>query len=67
MKQPTSMDAAGPLVTPVTVILQATLRRPATEQDTHIFTKIQRWNESLRGLALAMIKLMSHTAPMQST
>lgn len=36
------MDAAGPLVTPVTEVLQATLRRPATEQDAHIFTKIQR-------------------------
>jgi len=34
------MDAAGPLVTPVMVVLQATSRRPATEQDAHIFTKI---------------------------
>lgn len=28
---PTSMDAAGPLVTPVTVVLQATSRRPASK------------------------------------
>jgi len=61
------MDAAGPLVIPVMVVLQATLRRPATEQDTHIFTKIlRRIAERIptRIRELTMIKLISHIAPM---
>jgi len=61
MKQFTLMDAAAPLVTPVIVVLQATLRRPASKQDEHTFIKILRRaaeHESLRGFALAMIKLI---------
>lgn len=52
------MDAAGSLVTPVRVVLQATSRRPATEQDAYAASEKLCGTNFPRGkLALAMIKV----------
>lgn len=52
------MDAAGSPVTPVTVVLQATSRRPATEQDAYAASEKLCGTNFPRGkLALAMIKV----------
>lgn len=53
------MDAAGPLVTPVTVVLQATSRRPASKE--------QDLQPTGRKLPLAVIKLISRAINLHIT